>query len=101
MEYIDKEILDIIESEEEKTRQPLGIFLAIVFLGFALFLFVEAIILGSWWWFLVLPAAATAIFGGVGLSLDAVPRKRNERGDAIREPKHKDSAESGQSERSE
>jgi hypothetical protein len=96
MEHIDKEILDIIESEEEKTRQPLGIVLAIIFLAFSIFLVVETITLGSWWWLLVLPAAVTAIFGGVGLNLDAVPRKRNERGDAIREPKHKDPAESRQ-----
>ena len=96
MEHIDKEILDIIESEEEKTRQPLGIVPAIIFLAFSIFLVVETITLGSWWWLLVLPAAVTAIFGGVGLNLDAVPRKRNERGDAIREPKHKDPAESRQ-----
>jgi hypothetical protein len=96
LEHIDKEIIDIIESEDEKTRRPLGIILAIVFLGFAIFLFVEAVTLGGWWWSLILPAAITTIFGGVGLNLDAVPRKRNERGDAIREPKHKDPVESGQ-----
>jgi hypothetical protein len=38
MDHIDKEILDIIESEEEKTRQLLGIVLAIIFLGFSIFL---------------------------------------------------------------
>lgn len=101
IEHIDKEILGIIESEEEKTRRPLGIVLAIIFLGLAIFLVVESITLGGWWWFLVLPAAVTAIFGGVGLNLDAVPRKRNERGDAIREPKHKDPAEPHQTQVSE
>jgi hypothetical protein len=83
LEHIDKAILSIIESDEEKTRRPLGIVLAIMFLGFAIFLLVEAIIRGSWWWWLLLPAAVTAIFGAVGLSQDAVRRKRDEKGNAI------------------
>jgi hypothetical protein len=94
IEHIDKEILSIIESEEEEARRPIGIVLAIVFLGFAIFLLIEAITRGSWWWFLVLPAAVTAIFGAVGLNQDAVRRKRDEQGNAIREPKGKDPAKS-------
>ncbi len=83
LEHIDKEILSIIESDEEKALRPLGIVLAIAFLGLAIFLLVEAIIRGGWWWWLLLPAAVTASFGAVGLSQDAVRRKRDEKGNAI------------------
>jgi hypothetical protein len=101
LEHIDKEILDIIESDEEKTRNSLGITLAITFLAIAIFLVVEAVILGGWWWFLLLPAGVIAIFGAVGLNLDAVRRKRDDKGNAIREPKGKDAAESDQAQQSE
>jgi fatty acid desaturase len=83
LEHIDKEIISLIESDEEKTRRPTGIVLAIVFLGLAIFLLVEAITRAGWWWWLVLPAAVIGIFGAVGLSQDAVSRKRDEKGNVI------------------
>lgn len=100
LEHIDKNILDIIESEDEETRRASGVVLALTFLGIAVFLVVEAFILGGWWWTLIIPASVIAVFGGVGLSQDAVPRKRNERGDAIREPKHDDSVKPNQAQES-
>ncbi len=94
LEHIDNEIISIIESDEEKTRRPTGIVLAIIFLALAIFLLVEAITRAGWWWWLILPAIFTTIFGTVGLSQDAIPRKRDEKGNAIRQPKHKDNVES-------
>lgn len=95
LQHIDKEILSIIESDEEKTRRPSGIVLAITFFGIAIFLMLEAITRAGWWWWLVLPAAIIGIFGAVGLSQDAVARKRDEKGNALRQPKDKDGVESG------
>jgi hypothetical protein len=83
LEHIDKVIIDIIESDEEKTRRPTGAVLAIIFLMLAIFLMIEAIARGGWWWWLLLPATVIAIFGAVGFSQDAIPRKRDEKGNAI------------------
>jgi hypothetical protein len=83
LEHIDNEVISLIESDEEKTRRPTGIVLAVAFLGLAIFLLVEAITRAGWWWWLVLPAAVIGIFGAVGLSQDAVRRKRDEKGNAV------------------
>jgi hypothetical protein len=83
LEHIDKEIIDIIESDEEKKRNATGTVLATIFILGAIFLVVEAIIQAGWWWWLLIPAIIIATFGLVGLSQDAVPRKRNEKGNAI------------------
>jgi hypothetical protein len=83
LEHIDKEIISIIENDEEKTRHPTGAVLAIIFIGTSIFLLIEAIVMGGWWWWLLLPAAIIGIFGAVGFSQDAVRRKRDEKGNAL------------------
>jgi hypothetical protein len=83
--HIDKQIVRLIRNEDELTRDPTGVLLAIIFLVVAAALVVTSFREGGIWWFLIVPASFFGIFGLVGLGQDLPRRKRDERGRAITE----------------
>jgi hypothetical protein len=72
----------IIKDETELTRDTSGIILASLFLGGAIAVALTIAASNSAWWGLV---ATLAIFGVVGISQDAVPRRRDARGRPLKE----------------
>jgi hypothetical protein len=84
--HVDGAILQLIEDEAEKRRDPTGVALAFFFLLLALWSGISAFAAdGSKWWLLL--AVPSLLLGLVGLSQDGVRRKRDERNRAIRQPK--------------
>ena len=83
-EFVDQEIIALIEDETEKRRDPTGIVLATALTGISVWLIVT-VIAGdtSAWWLLV--AVPFLLLGVVGFSQDAIPRRRDERGRPIGE----------------
>ena len=84
------QIEKVLVSETTKTRDPLGITLALVFLLSAVGVLLGLARDNGWWGILV---AALVIFGLVGLNQDAVKRVRDERGRPIKESSVPDSEE--------
>jgi hypothetical protein len=82
--HIDQQIERLITSEDELTRDPVGICLGIIILLIGLVLFVAAFREAGLWWLLLVPAIFFAILGAVGLGQDLPRRKRDERGRVIR-----------------
>ncbi|GAA2576839.1 hypothetical protein GCM10010411_06700 [Actinomadura fulvescens] len=76
-------ILQHVEDEKELRRDLFGIVLATAFLLIGAAIAALAF-RGEWWLVSLLPATFFAIFGIAGLNLDAVPRKRDEKGRVIR-----------------
>jgi hypothetical protein len=83
LQHIEKNFDRLLTDEEEKRRDPLGIGVAIFLLMISVGLVVVSFINGGWWLWLLAPAGFIAIFAIAGLSLDAVPRKRDEKGRVI------------------
>ncbi len=83
LEHIDDAVQQLMDDEREKRRDPTGVTLALIFLGGGLWLaWLGMSGSGSTRWWLA-PAGVLLVFGAVGLSLDAVPRKRDEKGRPI------------------
>ncbi|MFM9614057.1 hypothetical protein [Streptomyces niveiscabiei] len=78
--HIEDSIRQMIQVEDVKRRDPLGIVLAIVFILIAGALITASSLNGGWYWWLTVPGAVTGIFGIVGLAQDATKRTRDERG---------------------
>ncbi|MEU6814729.1 hypothetical protein [Streptomyces sp. NPDC046860] len=83
--HVEDAIKQMIEVEDQKRRDPLGIALAIVFILIALGLVAASFLNGGWYWWLTVPGALTGIFGIAGLAQDATRRTRDERGRPIPE----------------
>ncbi len=81
---IERRIDDALERESERTRDPSGIVLALLFLAAGGVVTYESASgdFSGWWAAL---AAVLVLFGAVGLSQDAIPRRRDARGRPIRE----------------
>jgi hypothetical protein len=81
--FINKSVVELVVRETEERRDPVGIVLAGAFLigaGWAGYQYwVQD---GSRWW--LVPAAVFGLIGLVGMSQDAVPRRRDARGRPIR-----------------
>ena len=90
--HIDKQVVRLIRNEDELTRDPTGILLAIIFLAVAVALAVTSFREGGVWWFLIAPASFFGIFGLVGLGQDLPRRKRDERGRPITDSAMSDKA---------
>lgn len=73
----------LLRDESEKTRDTSGIVLALFLLAGAGATGATEVANNALWLLLAVPLA---VFGTVGLSQDAVPRRRDERGRAIKEP---------------
>lgn len=85
-QHINEQVDALITSTREKRRDPFGIVLGLILLGLGVWLIALGVT-GSNLWFL--PAFVLLIFGIAGVSLDAVPRRRDERGRIIAEPTSK------------
>jgi hypothetical protein len=76
-EHVEHAIRRLIDDEQEKRRDPLGI-------GLAAFLLLSAALAlragGYWIWL----AAPTGLLGVIGMAQDAVPRRRDDRGRPLR-----------------
>lgn len=83
-EHIDASITRLIADEDERRRDPFGMTLALVFIGLAVWAasFPMRNEGSSLWWLVAIPLG---VIGLVGFVQDATPRKRNERGQVIRE----------------
>jgi hypothetical protein len=73
-----------LAGEDEKRRDPFGVVLALVFLGFAGWTWTLALDGSNWW---VVLATFLTTFGFVGLGSDAFRAKRDERGRRLRSPR--------------
>lgn len=85
-QLIDQQVgLLLAESQVHKRVDPVGIGLGLVFLaaGGAVSYRILAVDWSGWWWFVV---GLLILVGLVGLSQDAVPRERDERGRPTRRP---------------
>lgn len=78
-DFVDRRVLALVTDEQTKTRDLNGVVLAILFLASAAWMAAQALSSdgSSVWW---VGAVPLALFGVVGLSQDAVPRERDERG---------------------
>jgi hypothetical protein len=83
--HIDGQITRLVRSEQELTRDPSGVVLAIFIMLVAIALTVTAFREGGYWWLLFVPAFFFGILGSVGLGQDLPLRKRDERGRIIKE----------------
>ncbi|HMG45514.1 MAG TPA: hypothetical protein VK611_29545 [Acidimicrobiales bacterium] len=84
---IDRQVgLLISELQVEKRVDPIGIWLGLAFVAGAgaIVYRILAVDWTGWWWWVV---ASLALVGVVGLSQDAIPRERDERGRVIKNPK--------------
>ncbi|MGI9194587.1 MAG: hypothetical protein ACR2FO_08805 [Actinomycetota bacterium] len=75
--HINREVMQLVDDEEQKRRDPFGIVLAVIFIALAAWTAFLAY-QGSHGW--LVAAVPLALLGVVGLAQDAVPRKRNEKG---------------------
>jgi hypothetical protein len=82
--HIESEITRLIKREDELTRDPSGIGIAIFLLLVGVGLAVPSFRDGGWWWLLVVPAVWFAIFGIVGLGQTIPRRQRDARGNTIK-----------------
>jgi hypothetical protein len=82
--FVHESVVDLVVRETEERRDPVGVVLAGAFLVGAVWAGYQYWVHeGSRWW--VVLAAVLALFGLVGMSQDAVPRRRDARGRPIRE----------------
>ncbi|WP_181775320.1 hypothetical protein [Amycolatopsis pittospori] len=82
--HIDNTVELMLQGQNELRREPTGITLAIILIVAAGGLIVLAVRSPSSWW-LWIPAGFCIVLGLVGLSQDAVPRKRDVRGRPLKE----------------
>ena len=78
-DFIDRRVLALVEDEQTKSRDASGIVLAVLFLALAAWMSAQALSsdgFSTWWVF----AVPLGLLGFVGLSQDAIPRERDERG---------------------
>lgn len=85
LEHIDKQIERLIRREDELSRDPTGISLAIFLLLVTGALSVAAVRERGIWWLLLVPALFFGITASVGLGEDLPRRKRDERGRPIKD----------------
>lgn len=74
--HIERAISRLAE-DDEKTRDPFGIVLALLFLASAGWGWVQTLAGSNWWLVLALPST---VIGIVGFTRDIVPAKRDSRG---------------------
>lgn len=90
--HIDHQV-DALVNEPSKRIEPLGIILALFFLGGGSYVGWIGIRVDGWWFsgVLFVVAAILLLFGAVGLWQDAIPRERDESGTPIKKPEASDS----------
>lgn len=81
--HIERSIVRLGE-DDEKRRDPFGTVLALVFLGFAGWIWTLAIDGSNWWAALAVPLT---VIGFAGFGSDAFRAKRDERGRRLRPPR--------------
>lgn len=79
-DQVERRIQGLINREREKRRDVTGIVLALVFVSVGVFLVIVAAVSSGWWWLLLLPVVFALLLGAFGLSQNAVPRLRDEKG---------------------
>ncbi|OEV29100.1 hypothetical protein AN219_18480 [Streptomyces nanshensis] len=72
--------MQIIQVEDTARRDPYGITLATFFLLMTVGLVWAAVVNGGWYWWLILPASLTGLFGAAGLAQDSRKLTRDEQG---------------------
>lgn len=78
--HIDDTVRKIVEDEDQRTRDGTGSCAAVACLIVAVALLGISGGRGGPWWWLSVPAVFIGLLGGVGLSQDAVPRRRDAKG---------------------
>ncbi|MET7665650.1 hypothetical protein ABZS99_44070 [Streptomyces sp. NPDC005463] len=78
--HIDGAVREIVEGEDEQTRDLGGVLFWISFLVLAVFLVVVAVDRGGYWWLLCLPAAVAWLLGAPAVVQDVALRRRDARG---------------------
>lgn len=79
IEHIER-MFDTVEQDRERRREPVGMTLAIIFIGVSTVGGIWAIHAGGWWLLTLIVVAFVFILGAVGLARDGTKRLRDERG---------------------
>ncbi|MFI9026535.1 hypothetical protein [Streptomyces sp. NPDC053560] len=78
--HIEESLQKMIEVEDRKRREPVGVVLGLLFIAIAIGLLVVGYVNGGAYWWLAAPAAVIGTFGSAGLAQDVTKQTRDERG---------------------